>query len=66
MLLTTIVFYICVPWEDYDDYIEYKGQQSNIYNTFLQNIKNSRHKDKIIINTGYSHNTLYNFKDVFF
>ena len=37
-----------------------------IYNTFLQNIENSGHKDKIIINRGYSHSILHNFKDNFF
>ena len=25
------MLYCIDPWKDYDDYIEYKGQQSNIY-----------------------------------
>lgn len=60
------MLYCIDPWADYNDYIEYKGQQSKIYNTFLQNIENSGHKDKIIINRGYSHSMLHNFKDDFF
>ena len=31
--------YCIDPWEDYDAYTEYKGQQPNIYNTFIENIK---------------------------
>jgi hypothetical protein len=41
----------CVdPWEDYDDYPEYKGLQETTYNTFTRNLENSGQKDKIVIN----------------
>ena len=57
----------CVdPWEDYDDYPEYKNEQSAIYNTFIENIDKSGVKDKIIINRGYSNNEIPKFPDNFF
>lgn len=68
MLLTTIVCYI-VLFHGKITMIILNIKVNNlmyIYNTFLQNIKNSRYKDKIIINTSYSHSILYNFKDDFF
>ena len=39
--------YCIDPWEDYNDYSEYKNQQSTIYNSFINNIENSGFKDKI-------------------
>ena len=42
------------PWLDYDDYFEYKNQQSNTYDAFLRNIAHSGEKDKIIIRRGFS------------
>ena len=54
------------PWEDYQEYPEYKGQQNNIYNTFLQNIEESNKKDKIVIHRGYSHQLLQTFEDDMF
>lgn len=54
------------PWEDYDDYIEYKGKQDNVYKTFLNNIDTSQYKDKIVINRGYSHDILDKFTDNYF
>jgi predicted O-methyltransferase YrrM len=57
----------CVdPWEDYDEYGEYKNIQPKIYETFLRNIENSGKKDKIIIHRGYSHNKVITFEDDFF
>jgi predicted O-methyltransferase YrrM len=57
----------CVdPWEDYDNYPEYKDKQNVIYNSFLNNIENSGVKDKIIINRGYSNIKVPMFQDEFF
>lgn len=58
--------YCIDPWEDYDDYPEYKNQQSTIYNSFINNVEKSGLKDKIIINRGYSHSKIPNFPDEFF
>ena len=30
--------YCIDPWEDYEEYPEYKGEQDKIYNRFLKNI----------------------------
>jgi len=46
--------YCIDPWEDYDNYNEYKNEQPTIYNLFISNIENSGEKDKIIINRGHS------------
>ena len=54
------------PWEDYDEYPEYKGRQDSIYNTFLKNIKNSGKEDKLIIHRGYSNKELLKFEDELF
>ena len=58
--------YCIDPWEDYDEYPEYKNQQSSIYNTFINNVENSGVKDKIMINRGYSNNEIPKFQDKFF
>jgi predicted O-methyltransferase YrrM len=58
--------YCIDPWEDYDEYSEYKNQQSSIYKSFISNIENSGHKDKIIINHGYSNLEIPKFQDEFF
>lgn len=58
--------YAIDPWEDYDDYPEYKNEQSKIYSAFMENINNSPHKEKIIINRGYSNKQLLNLNDNFF
>lgn len=58
--------YCIDPWEDYDEYPEYKNEQPKIYNTFINNIENSGVKDKIIINRGYSNSEILKFKDEFF
>jgi predicted O-methyltransferase YrrM len=65
-LHTDSKLYCIDPWEDYEDYPEYKNQQTTIYNTFLSNIENSGVKDKIIINRGYSDKVVPNFEDGFF
>ena len=58
--------YCIDPWEDYNEYPEYKNQQSSIYNSFINNIENSGIKDKIIINRGYSNLEIPKFQDDFF
>lgn len=58
--------YCIDPWEDYDDYSEYKNEQTTIYNTFINNLENSGVKHKIIINRGYSNSELLKFQDDFF
>lgn len=58
--------YCIDPWTDYDDYPEYKKQQSTIYNTFLTNIENSGFKDKVNIKRGYSHIEVPKLPDDFF
>lgn len=65
-LHTDSKLYCIDPWEDYDEYSEYKNQQNIIYNTFINNIENSGVKDKIIINRGYSNLEIHKFKDDFF
>jgi len=54
------------PWEDYDEYNEYKNQQLTIYNSFINNIENSGVKDKIIIKRGFSNIEIPSLCDDFF
>ena len=58
--------YCIDPWEDYQEYNEYKNEQPHIYETFNENIKNSGFQDKIIINRGYSNKEINKFNDDFF
>jgi predicted O-methyltransferase YrrM len=58
--------YCIDPWEDYNEYPEYKNQQTGIYNDFLNNVEKSRVKDKIIINRGFSNTEILKFEDNFF
>jgi predicted O-methyltransferase YrrM len=58
--------YCIDPWEDYNEYSEYKNEQRTIYKTFLRNIKNSGKKDKINIYRDYSHKKVCTFEDDFF
>ena len=58
--------YCIDPWQDYDDYPEYKTCQSTIYNSFMYNIEQSGLKEKIIINRGLSNNELPKLDDDFF
>jgi predicted O-methyltransferase YrrM len=57
----------CVdPWEDYQDYPEYKTQQTSIYTRFVSNITKSGNKDKIVVHRGYSNLEVPKFEDDFF
>jgi len=58
--------YCIDPWEDYNEYSEYKNEQNIIYNTFKKNVKNSGFEEKIVINRGYSHKIVSTFDDNFF
>jgi hypothetical protein len=58
--------YCIDPWEDYNEYPEYKNEQTSIYNTFINNIEKSGEKDKIIIKRGFSNVELLKFDDEFF
>ena len=58
--------YCIDPWLDYQDYPEYKGQQDNTYNHFLNNIEKSGIKDKTIIKRGFSNEEIVKFEDNFF
>lgn len=58
--------YCIDPWEEYDEYPEYKNEQSTIYDAFINNIENSGSKDKIVINRGYSNTEIPKFEDNFF
>jgi hypothetical protein len=54
------------PWEDYEEYPEYKEQQSTIYNNFLKNLQNSGVQDKVILHRGYSNTEIPKFQDEMF
>ena len=58
--------YAIDPWIDYNEYPEYKGEQTNIYNTFLENVRNSGHSDRITIKRGYSNEEVPKLPDDFF
>jgi len=51
------------PWDDYDEYPEYKGQQATIYDAFLQNVAQSGHSEKITVKRGYSNEQLLLLED---
>ena len=44
--------YCIGPWEDYEEYPEYKNEQQNIYESFMKNVETSGFQDKIVINRG--------------
>lgn len=58
--------YCIDPWEDYDEYDEYKNEQPRNYETFIENVKNSGFEDKIITNRGFSNKEINKFDDNFF
>jgi len=58
--------YCIDPWEDYNEYPEYKNEQPTIYNSFITNIEKSGLKNKIIIKRGYSNNEVLKLQDDFF
>jgi predicted O-methyltransferase YrrM len=58
--------YCIDPWVDYEDYPEYKNEQSTIYDAFVNNVENSDSKDRIVINRGFSNAEIPKFEDNFF
>jgi len=58
--------YCIDPWEDYDEYPEYKNRQSTIYEAFMNNVENSGSKHKLVINRGYSNTEVAKLEDNFF
>jgi hypothetical protein len=57
----------CVdPWEDYEDYPEYKNEQPTMFESFSTNIENSGIKQKLSIHRGYSHIEVPKLEDNFF
>ena len=58
--------YCIDPWEDYEDYPEYKNEQGKNYSIFTTNVINSGDKDKIKIHRGYSNIEVPKFDDNFF
>jgi predicted O-methyltransferase YrrM len=52
------------PWVDYSEYSEYKGQQSKIYETFLQNLEVlGDDKKKVIVHRGFSNDLVPTLDD---
>ncbi len=58
--------YCIDPWEDYENYNEYKNEQKSIYQFFAENVYYSGHKDKIFIMKGYSSKEILRFDDNYF
>ena len=56
--------YCIDPWQDYDEYPEYKGQQSVKYDIAMNNI--SPYADKCIIHRGFSEDIVPTFPDNYF
>jgi predicted O-methyltransferase YrrM len=54
------------PWEDYNEYPEYKNQILHVYDIFCKNLNNSLDKNKIIIKRGYSNKIIPTFEDNMF
>jgi predicted O-methyltransferase YrrM len=55
--------YCIDPWVDYEDYPEYKGRQSSIFEQFTQNISNTPVPEKFIVKRGFSNNIVPTFED---
>jgi hypothetical protein len=58
--------YCIDPWEDYNDYSEYKNEQNNIYELFKKNIKSTNNEDKFKIHKGFSHDIVPNLPNDYF
>lgn len=55
--------YCIDPWEDYNEYPEYKNEQPKIFSTFIENIEASGIKDKLSIHRGFSNIELIKLPD---
>jgi len=58
--------YCIDPWEDYEDYPEYKTTQEATYKKFLKNVERSGDSTKINIIRGYSNEEVPKLEDEFF
>lgn len=58
--------YCIDPWEDYDKYSEYKGQQNKIWNAFNENLSKCENRDKFEIYRGFSDDIVPTFPDNYF
>lgn len=54
------------PWEDYDNYPEYKNIQEYNYSLFNFNINQSPHRNKINVIRGYSNEQILKLQNDFF
>lgn len=54
------------PWIDHDTYVEYKGEMSKIYATFMRNVLVSGELDKFYIHRGFSSDEVLKLKDDYF
>lgn len=54
------------PWQDYDEYSEYKGEIGNIYEGFLKNLKIYDLEKKVKVYRDFSFKVLPTFEDNFF
>lgn len=58
--------YCIDPWEEYEDYTEYKNEQKSIFETFKRNLEKRKDKDKVVVKRGYSNEEILKFPDEFF
>jgi len=58
--------YCIDPWEDYDEYMEYKGQQNKIWNAFNENLSKCPERNKFEIHRGFSDDIVCTFPDNYF
>lgn len=58
--------YCIDPWEDYDEYTEYKGEQNKIWNAFNENLSKCPERNKFEIYRGFSENIVPTFSDNYF
>jgi predicted O-methyltransferase YrrM len=54
------------PWEDYEDYPEYKNQPSAIRGIYGSFLENPEVNDKVTVKRGYSNIQLLSFEDGYF
>ncbi len=56
--------YCIDPWEDYEDYPEYKGEIETIYQKFQKNIKDHiEDLSKVTVLRGYTHQQIHKIED---
>lgn len=58
--------YCIDPWDDYEDYCEYKNIQDKHFDIFLRNLNNRSDKNKITYYKNYSHKILPTLEDDYF